>query len=291
MPHQRCEISSNHLSLAVAPLGAEIQYLRTAAGQDLLWHGDEAFWTGRAPILFPIVGRAVNDVVEAGGIRAEMKQHGLARRQVFDLKDHSQTHCRHVLRATPETKSIYPFDFKVTVDHEVIEATLSVSTLITNESEQPMPFGFGFHPAFRFPLPGSADPHFVTLATSSNLERRPLRSDGLLEQNTVPGPFKAGRLEISDPLFSDGALVFPNGSEPLSYGTQAGPHLDFRFENLPDLALWRPEGAPFLCIEPWHGTASMVGDGPRLEDRPNSLTLAPGASKTFAYYMTYLPGV
>ena len=48
-------IRSDRLEAVVSPLGAELQSLRDSAGRDYLWDGDAAWWTGRAPILFPIV--------------------------------------------------------------------------------------------------------------------------------------------------------------------------------------------------------------------------------------------
>lgn len=82
-----CRLATDTLSLSVAALGAEMQYLRTASGVALLWHGDAAFWSGRAPVLFPIVGRAVNDVIAVGEHRATMPQHGFARRSPFALTE------------------------------------------------------------------------------------------------------------------------------------------------------------------------------------------------------------
>ncbi|MGX9352993.1 aldose 1-epimerase family protein [Shimia sp. W99] len=277
-------ISNDRLTLGVAPLGAEMQYLRTSDGDDLLWHGDPAFWSGRAPVLFPIVGRAVDDVIAVANHRATMPQHGFARRSHFDLVEGTATKCHHVLRASDGTRESYPFDFALHLTHELSGNTLDVTARVENLSNRPMPFGFGFHPAFLWPLPGAADkPHYVQLAAGGSPRRQPLRDDGLLDSDLVPGPFENGQLELAEQLFSDGALVFPDGSDSLRYGPADGPWLDFTFHNLPDLALWKPAGAPFLCIEPWHGTASRVGDGPEIGERPNSTTLPPGASQTFGY--------
>ncbi len=288
MHEKLCTVSSDHLTLAVASMGAEMQYLRTASGQDLLWHGDGKYWTGRAPLLFPIVGRAVDDIVESGGLTAKMNKHGLARRLPFTLEERADDSCQHVLRASKETRAVYPFDFKLAVIHQINQATLSVSVEISNEGRVPMPFGFGFHPAFCYPLPGAETPHKVRLARGDNLRQRPLRSDGLLESKLVPGPFEKGELEVTDTLFENDALVFPDGAVALRYGPDEGPFLDLTFKNLPDLALWRPVGAPFLCIEPWHGTASLIGDGPEIAKRPNSIALPPDASVTFGYDVTYV---
>jgi len=282
-----CVLSSNYLSLSVAEIGAEMQYLRTHSGVDLLWHGDPTFWSGRAPVLFPIVGRAVDDKIAVGEHSADMAQHGIARRRAFTLEEQSASHCRHVLRADHETLTQYPFDFTLQLTHTLSDATLTVTARIENHSEAPMPFGFGFHPAFRWPLPGAEEQrHAIQLLSGNNPDQQPLQSDGLLEPSRIEGPFVDGRLDIQEALFKDGALVFPNGTDALRYCAENGPRLSFTFHNLPDLALWKPVDAPFLCIEPWHGTASLVGDGPQISQRPNSVTLVAGDAKEFGFCVT-----
>jgi len=281
------KIASDRLNLAVAPMGAEMQYLRTATGDDLLWDGDAAFWTGRAPVLFPIVGRAVDDMVAVGTHKGPMPQHGFARRNTFELEAQTPTMCRHILRQSEATRAVFPFDFDLRVAHQLDGSTLTVSVRISNEGDTQMPFGFGFHPAFRWPLPNAGDAaHHVTLAGGGTPDMRGL-NDGLLEPAPIAGPFAAGDLVLTDGIFANGALVFPNGTDALRYGPREGPSLSFTFQNLPDLALWRPLGAPFVCIEPWHGTASYVGDGPEIAARPNALTLDAGKSATFGYQVTY----
>ena len=279
----RSQLQNEHLTLEVASLGAEMQYLRTQQGDDLLWHGDAAFWTGRAPVLFPIVGRAVGDVVAVGDHTASMSQHGFARRCEFTLLEQTDLMCRHVLKENDETQAVFPFSFALVVSHRLDGNTLHVSAEVANTSDAPMPFGFGFHPAFCWPLPGAKDTaHYVTLA-GRGVPAMHLLEDGLLRSNPMPSPFKNGELEISEDLFTDGAWVFPNGSDSLRYGAPDGPALEFTFQNLPDLALWRPTSAPFLCVEPWRGTASYIGDGPQIEDRPNSLMLAAGSKVQLGY--------
>lgn len=279
-------LSNAHLSLDIADLGAEMQYLRTAAGDDLLWDGDAAFWTGRAPVLFPIVGRAVDDLVAVGNHKATMPQHGFARRSTFALEAQDATSCSHVLRDTADSRAVYPFAFALRITHRLEGPTLHVEAEVHNKDSKPMPFGFGFHPAFRWPLPHAADtPHHVTLAAGGTPDMRAL-DDGLLRPEPLSGPFVDGDLEIAEALFDQGALVFPNGANDLCYGPRKGLSLKFQFHNLPDLALWRPTDAPFLCIEPWHGTASYVADNHQIAERPNSINLAGNQKARFGFSVT-----
>ncbi|WP_158964939.1 aldose 1-epimerase family protein [Chachezhania sediminis] len=289
MPAADSVLFNDDLALSVAPLGAEMQYLRDSAGADYLWHGDAAFWTGRAPVLFPIVGRAADDRVAVRDHEATMPQHGFARRSTFELVDQTDTTCHHVLRASDATRAVYPAEFALHLTYRLDGRTVHCDATVENLGDAPMPFGLGFHPAFLWPVPGAGDaPHAVVLDGAGLPDRRRL-NDGLLESAPIPGPFRDGRLLLDHALFEDGALVFPNGSAGLRYGPEEGPGLAFTFRNLPDLALWQPPGAPFVCIEPWHGTASYVGDGPQIADRPNSTVLKPGESASFGYSVT-VPG-
>lgn len=280
-------ISNDHLSVTVSDLGAELQTLRDAQGRDYLWHGDPAFWSGRAPVLFPIVGRAPGDQITVAGHTAEMAQHGFARRNRFTLARADQTACTHVLLPNEAIRAAYPPDFRLELTHSLNGPTLSVTATVTNPGTTPLPFGLGFHPAFRWPLPGAeGQPHHVTLDTGTDPEMARL-SGGLLPPERHPSPFTQGRLTLEQSLFEADAMLFPNARVPgLTYGAQTGPQLRFDFENLPDLALWTKPGAPFLCIEPWHGTAARTTDGPAIEDRPGTILLPAGESRMFSYRVT-----
>lgn len=111
--------------------------------------------------------------------------------------------------------------------------------------------------------------------------------DGLLTGTTAASPFRSGRLDLHPGLFDDGALVFPeDAGQGLRYGVSGGPGLRLAFENLPNLALWTKPGAPFLCIEPWHGMAAHEGAPPDIAARPGTMTLAPGETRRFAMSIT-----
>lgn len=281
-------IANAYLSIDVSPLGAEMQSITTSDGADWLWNGDAAFWTGRSPVLFPIVGKAPDDTLLIDGQSYPMAQHGFARRQEFSLETASATACRFVLEASAQTRAVYPFDFRLSVEHSLDGPALTVSAAVENLGAEPMPFGVGFHPAFRWPLPGAdGRPHSIVLGNGAEPERQPLEM-GLLSREREPSPFDKGRLVLAQSLFDNDALIFPQGAgECLTYAAEGGPSLAFRFEALPNLALWTKPGAPFLCIEPWHGTAAEHDGSRELKDRPHTSVLASGESQRFAFTVTF----
>ncbi|MFC3075336.1 aldose 1-epimerase family protein [Shinella pollutisoli] len=281
-------IENGCLAVDVSTLGAEAQAISTRDGAQWLWNGDAAFWTGRSPVLFPIVGRAPDDTLLIDGKPHPMAQHGFARRSDFTLATATGTMCRHELAASDAMRAAYPFEFLLAIEHRLEGHALTVSAEVANRGAADMPFGIGFHPAFVWPLPRAAGrPHTVRLDNEGEPARRPLRQ-GLLAPETEPSPFLEGRLLLDPGLFVADALIFPEGAgHGLTYAAEGGPALHFRFENLPNLALWTKPGAPFLCVEPWHGMAAEEGGPRELRDRPFTTMLSPGASARFAFTVTF----
>lgn len=277
-------IGNSHLTVDVAALGAEMQALTSSDGRSWLWNGDSAFWGGRSPVLFPIVGKAPDDTVTIDGKRYPMAQHGFARRSAFVLAASTPVMCRYELEASEATRAVYPFEFLLAVEHALDGQRLTVTAEISNRDTRPMPFGLGFHPAFLWPLPGCAgQPHVVTLDNGGEPALTRIRN-GLINPATLPSPFLAGRLVPDASMFDADAMIFPEGAGTgLRYGVDGGPSLKFDFENLPNLALWTKPGAPFLCIEPWHGMAALADGSDALDERPYSVTLQPGSSMRFAF--------
>ncbi len=277
-------IENLHLAVDVSSLGAEMQTLSGKDGRSWLWNGDASYWGGRSPVLFPIVGKAPGDVLSIAGHDYPIAQHGFARRNEFTLAHSTATSCRHELAATEATKAVYPFDFRLAVEHSLNGNTLTVSAEVINEDARGLPFGIGFHPAFLWPLPGAeGKEHGVALDNGGEPPLAQLQG-GLIKPDRLPSPFKAGRLVLKPEMFENDALVFPKeAGSSLRYGVEGGPALRFTFENLPNLALWTKPGAPFLCVEPWHGTAAEIGRSGDIMERPFSQMLAPGGTARFAF--------
>lgn len=277
-------LANDYLSIDVSALGAELQAVKTADGRDWLWNGDAAWWTGRSPILFPMVGKAPDNRPTIDGQAYEMNQHGFARRSEFTLAASTDRMCRYELTASEATRKVYPFEFGLALTYSLNERTLEVVAEVENRDTRTMPFGFGYHPAFLWPLPGAAGkPHTITLANGG--EPALVRvEDGLIKPRAYASPFTAGRLTLDHAQYDADAMIFPDGAgHALTYAAEDGPALTFTFENLPNLALWQKPGAPFICIEPWHGMAALVGGSDDLAKRPYSTLLAPGATARFAF--------
>src|SRR5690606_24336170 len=77
-------ISNGALTARINPLGAELWSLTDADGREYMTDADPAFWTGRAPLLFPIVGALKDGRYRLEGAEYVLPKHGFARASRFD---------------------------------------------------------------------------------------------------------------------------------------------------------------------------------------------------------------
>lgn len=175
-------IASTSLSADVATLGAELQNLCDADGRRLQWDGDPRVWSGRAPLLFPIVGMLAGGSYRLDGRRHAMPRHGFARQASFDVVSHEADAVLLRLRADDATRAMYPFEFQLDVAIAIVDASVRLSATISNHDTKPMPASFGFHPALRWPLP-FGEPrgdHFIRFEHDEPATIRRIDADGLL---------------------------------------------------------------------------------------------------------------
>jgi galactose mutarotase-like enzyme len=284
-------LASPDISVTIAPLGAELQSVCDARGNEWLWDGDPRWWSGRAPILFPTVGALAGGVARFGGKEHKMAQHGFARRHIFSLVEQTPHLVTLRLEDDAETRVFYPFAFRLDVIHRLDGSTLETTARVTNRDDRSMPVGVGFHPALRWPLPGtsatSRTRHIVRFDADEPEPIRSVVAGGLLGPEK-PTPIREDQLSLHDSLFEEDAVVLdkPN-SRGLWYGLPGEPGVRVDFAAMPFLGIWTKQGAGYLCIEPWHGHADDEGFTGEFVDKPGVVTLAPGESRDFAMAMTF----
>ena len=87
-------LSNNNLTVKMSPLGAEIISI-TAFGKERIWQGDEEFWAGHAPILFPFCGGLLDDEYVFNGKKySGVPKHGFAKRNEFTVVSEEKTQAK-----------------------------------------------------------------------------------------------------------------------------------------------------------------------------------------------------
>jgi galactose mutarotase-like enzyme len=286
-------ISSGVLAAQINPLGAELWSLTDAQGREYMTDADPAFWTGHAPLLFPIVGALNGGKYRLGGDEYELPKHGFARHSQFECVERDKTSARFRLTDSKATRTAYPFAFALEMHFALEGMALRMAATVTNRGADEMPFSFGFHPAFAWPLPGGAakDAHRVTFAKP---EPQPIRRidppSGLLLPDAWPTPVDGRTLTPDACLFEPDALIWDRlTSHSLTFGAEHGSSLAVEFPDTPMLGIWQKPGAHYLCIEPWQGIADPVDYDGDFRDKPGVVSLAPGEGRSFRTNVTVRP--
>lgn len=279
------------LRIDIAETGAELRSVRTQAdGAEWLWQGDPAWWAGRSPLLFPVIGQSPNGKVTIAGKAYDMPPHGFARTSSFQIVAADDDAVSLVLAPNDSTQAIYPFDFRLNVTYRLDDDCLRCIATVENHDEREMPFQFGFHPGFAWPLPGAeGQAHYVELGHSTEPEVQRLDAAGLVQERLMPSPFDSGRLEISPTHFEAGAMIFPDGAGTRFTYSALAAQIEMNVTNLPTFALWQKLGAPFLCLEPWHGMPPFPSQGSAVKDRSGCSVLSPRTAATFGMDLSFRP--
>ena len=273
-------------------MGAQLSVLRDSGERDLLWDGDPSIWSGRAPLLFPIVGALAGGAYRVDAKTYHLPRHGFARNSAFQVVEASAASALFRLNADDASLQVYPFLFQLDVRFALDGATLSMTALIRNLGDRKMPASFGYHPAFRWPLPYGQprSAHAIEFASDEPSPVRRLDTAGLLMPERFPTPAVGRRLALDDALFQNDAIIFDDlRSRCVTYGAADGPRIRLKFPDAPYLGVWSKPQANFICIEPWHGVADPQGYSGNFNAKPGVFMVAPGASMPAKLTITLLP--
>lgn len=285
-------ITSGQLTARVNPMGAELWSLTDSLGREYMTDADPAFWTGHAPLLFPVVGALSGGKLRLDGREYPLPRHGFARHSRFEVIETGESHVRFGLSDSAETRAVYPFAFALEITFHVEHRALRMTATVRNPGDAPMPFSFGYHPAFAWPLPGGAAKADHVIAFSE-AEPGPIRrvdqATGLLLPDAEPTPVAGHHLALDAALFAADAMIWDRlESRSLTFGAPGGAQLAIAFPDMPMLGIWQKPGAAFLCIEPWQGHADPQGFAGDFRDKPGVVTLQPGEARSFRMDVTVL---
>jgi len=282
----RHTIRNERVTATILAHGAELCSLKTADGLELMWQAAPE-WPRHSPLLFPIIGEVMGEQIRVRGRSYKMLRHGVARDHDFTFTDRSPQSCRLVQADTAETRARFPFGYRLVLSYVLRDVDLEITMAVANPNDEALPCSIGGHPALNWPLsPGQPKESYRLIF--SHDEAAPIRrlsKDGLLLPNPKPTPIRGRVLDLSERLFDEDAIILDNlASTSVRYGADKGPALEVSWEGFRQLGIWsKPGGAPFLCIEPWHGFASPIDFDGEFSDKPGLMHIAPGEAREFRY--------
>lgn len=189
-----------------------------------------------------------------------LPKHGFARTQRFQLIEQRDALARYSLTSNAETLKLYPWHFELQVCFELMSDRLAIHYEVRNKYESELLFNLGSHPAFRLPLENSTlSDYSIQFDQPENLELYSVTPEGLLDPSATKYALSSSRIELSETIFNNDALVFKNINSThisLLHRSQ-GTRLSVATGSAPHIGIWAKPGAQFVCIEPWWGHADF----------------------------------
>lgn len=271
-------IKNEHLCLTFSAKGAELQSVKGVdSGTEYLWSGNPAYWGKFSPVLFPIIGALKYNHYFFEGKTYTLPRHGFARDLEFEYDQISSTEILFTLHSNSETLKSYPFQFKLSLRYQLIQAEICCTYEVTNPSKQDLFFSIGGHPAFAAPLnnEGTYNDYYLQFDKDEEVSYHHI-VDNLISDQTSTLKLDEGKLFLKHELFYEDALVFKNlKSDKISLlNTKNYNGLDFHFKGFPYFGIWAAKDADFVCLEPWCGIADGVNHNQQLADKEGMIRLA-----------------
>lgn len=281
-------LKSDQLNVEFQTLGGALSSIKDKDDVEYLWQGDPTYWSGQAPVLFPICGSVRNDTVlydNEDGSQKEGKipRHGLVRKKEFTLVEQTDNSVTFAIEDDEEMYANYPYHFRLEITYTVTGKTIRTQYKIYNkEAEKSMPYFIGGHPGFNCPLLDDEvyEDYYLEF-------EKP-------ETCTVPKPFpETGMLDLKDrnswlnnqkeidlnyDFFSYDAVTLDE-LESRTVALRSRKHdkgLKLDFKEFPNLIVWSTlNKGPFIALEPWSGLSTSIEEGDRLEDKKDVKIIKP----------------
>ena len=245
-------IENSFLKIGVKEFGCELTSVYSKENNfEYLWQGDAEYWEGQSPILFPIVGRLIDDCYFLDGKKYTLPKHGFARKMHWNFIGSDSSSMKFSLNHTAETLKMYPYEFRLTVTFTLNNNTLEVTHEIENLNSTVMYASLGAHPAFNCSI---GDRLVFNKKETLSTEKIDLK-ESLRLPDSIPVLNDESDIIITEDIFNEDALILKDFvSETLTLESDNHSRkVVFHLGAAPNLGIWSKPGAPYICIEPWCG--------------------------------------
>ena len=275
-------IQNGALTVRISPIGAEIQSIIDQSGAERLWQGDPTYWTGRAPILFPVAGGFKGDQYTLGGKAYPMPKHGFVRKLPWRVVTQTANAATFAIN---EKNEGFPFDYELRAHYALAGDTLTVRYEVLNLGDVPFWYSIGAHEGYA--TPEGIDQYELVFDQPETFVNNPLDGN-LIHHETVTIAADTRVLPLTYDYFAVDALVLRTlKSRGVTLQSRLHPHtVRVEYPGCDVLMLWTKPGAGYLCIEPWCNAPDFVDADARIDAKPGFMALQPGEAQSHTHTIT-----
>ena len=280
-------LENTFLRVQISQTGAILQSVYgKQTGIEYLWQGDKTYWGGRAPNLFPFVGRLYKKTYTVNGKSYAMECHGFLPKIQLEVERQEADSCTFLLRDSEATRAIYPYAFALRVEYALKEQTIEICFRVENHSEKTMYCGFGGHPGFNVPMEQGLSFQDYRLEFPEISEPKMVQfSDGVLDtgERTDYALVDGTKLPLRHDLFSFDAVVLEGMPRQVRLVSDKSSHgVEVCYPGMGYVGFWHMPNtdAPYVCIEPWSVLPGREGVIEELTAMKDMTAVAPGGEET-----------
>ncbi|WP_050638108.1 aldose 1-epimerase family protein [Candidatus Stoquefichus sp. SB1] len=284
-------LENEFLSLTFNSVGGTLTSIKNPLGIEYLWQGDSRYWSGQAPVLFPICGSLRNDqAITKDGKVLKMPRHGLVRKLDFQYVGQEWNRIVFSIMTNAELFKAFPYHFKLLIEYKLTGKTIQVNYIIENFGNEDMPFFIGGHPGFNCPLQEDEtyNDYYIEFEKEENCSvPLPITETGLIDtQQRTPLLHQQKILPLTHALFEKDAIIFDEiQSRQVTLASHKSSHkVTVQYHDFPYLILWSsPNHGPFIAIEPWLGLSTCLNESDIFEEKRNVQIVKALRTNTYSY--------
>uniref|UniRef100_UPI003F6922EA aldose 1-epimerase family protein n=1 Tax=Streptococcus pluranimalium TaxID=82348 RepID=UPI003F6922EA len=295
------ELTNRELTVQFKEFGGALSSIKDSEGIEYLWQGDPEYWSGQAPVLFPICGSLRNDIGffknEDGSFhKGQIPRHGLVRKENFTFEPISENSVSFTITPNQSMVANYPYDFELKIVYTLNGKTIRTEYQVTNhEGVKKMPFFIGGHPGFNCPLVNDDkyEDYYLEFEKEETCSiPKAFPNTGLLDvQNRTAFLNQRKTIDLDYSLFAYDALTLDD-IQSRSVSLRSKKHdkgLILDFSDFPNLILWSTiNKSPFIALEPWSGLSTSLEENDTVEDKRLVSFVNPGETVVKSFDITIL---
>ena len=282
-------LKNQTMTAQIDSIGAQLISLKSISGTEYIWQRDPAHWKSCSPLLFPTIGNCRDGKYTLNGQTYTIPKHGFCRNADFTVSDVSDEKASFTLTASPETRSCYPFVFQLKLTYILVDDGIQIHYTVINPGTETIYYQLGAHPGFNCPLQaGEKFEDYILEFEQEETSGYPSYDLKHMEfdmSSYTPILDHTSVLPLTYELFANDAIFFTDlhSKKVVLKNPVTGCGVEVSFQDFATVAFWTAAAtkAPFLCVEPWNGSAIRSDEDDNFLNRHYLQKVESGKKRTY----------
>jgi galactose mutarotase-like enzyme len=287
-------LENDFAMVSISSLGAEVRsFILKENQKEYIWQGNPDVWMGRAPLVFPVVGRLKGDEYTFEGTTYYMEQHGFGSNSEFEVIKQETDCITFSLKYNETTMQMYPFKFELQIHYHLEGTTLTKAHTMENLGTTELYYAIGGHDGYNVCINDGEvfEDYYLDFGKLGVIKPLEVDEKYHILKETYDIPLENGELPLNMLVFKKGALVCHDiPVKSISVRSRKSTNaIHFKFDDFKTLGIWSkylPKPANYICLEPWSTLPDCAYIGKELTEKVDIRKLLPGVKETLTFSVT-----